>query len=81
MSEVMVRVGKKFTIVIPARIRRAIDLKEGDILRVKLEGNKIILEKPPEDPFETLARIIRKPYDEEKEEKRAEEWLLRNASG
>ena len=81
MSEVMVRVGKKFTIVIPARIRRAIDLKEGDILRVKLKGNKIILEKPSEDPFETLARIIREPYDEEKEEKRAEEWLLRNAGG
>ena len=73
------RVGKKFTIVIPAKIRRAIDLKEGDILEVKLEGNRIILEKSSEDPFETLARIVREPYDEEKEEKKAEEWLLRNA--
>ena len=80
MSEIRVRVGKKFAIVIPARIRRIIKLKEGDILKVKLEGRKIILEKLSEDPFETLARIISEPYIEEKEEKKAEEWLLKNAS-
>lgn len=70
-----VRVGKKHVIVIPSKIRKKIGLKEGDLLDVQVvSGNKILLE-PVKDPFRTLGEIVGEPYDERKDEKKAEEWL------
>lgn len=39
-----------------------------------MSGNKILLE-PVKDPFRTLGEIVGEPYDERKDEKKAEEWL------
>ncbi|RLI87440.1 MAG: AbrB/MazE/SpoVT family DNA-binding domain-containing protein [Archaeoglobales archaeon] len=74
MSEI-VRVGKKHVIVIPAKIRREVGLKEGDLLRVKAEGNSIILERVTSNPFKILADVIGEPYSEKRDEKKAERWL------
>ncbi len=70
-----VRVGKKFTIVIPKNVRSRLNIREGDVLSVKIEGDKIILEPKRYDPFKTLERVIGEPYDEEKDEAKAERWL------
>ncbi len=74
MSEI-VRVGKKYVVVIPKSVRKRVGLKEGDLLNVKVEGERIILERRKLDPFDILAKVVREPYEEEKDEKMAEEWL------
>ncbi|MEM1646489.1 MAG: AbrB/MazE/SpoVT family DNA-binding domain-containing protein [Ignisphaera sp.] len=42
--ETKVRVGKKLTIHIPKGIAEELNIKEGDILTLKVKDNKIILE-------------------------------------
>jgi AbrB family looped-hinge helix DNA binding protein len=43
--EVRAKVGKKGIIVIPKAIREEAGLKEGDVIIVKVEGKKIVIEK------------------------------------
>jgi len=42
---VRVKVTRNFQVTIPAEIRSALGIREGDLLEVRLEGNKIIIEK------------------------------------
>ncbi|ABL79005.1 AbrB/MazE/SpoVT family DNA-binding domain-containing protein [Thermofilum pendens] len=77
MSE-SVRVGKRFTVVIPKSVREKVGLKEGDLLEVRVEGGRIVLERKDFNPFKVLAEVIGEPYREERDERKAEEWL-RNA--
>jgi len=42
---VRVKVTRNFQVTIPAEIRRALGIREGDLLEVRLEGNKIVIEK------------------------------------
>jgi AbrB family looped-hinge helix DNA binding protein len=78
MLEENAKVGKKYIVVIPSKIRRKIGLKEGEMLRLRLEENHIVMERLA-DPFKTLAEVIGEPYEEEVDEKKAERWL-RDAS-
>lgn len=75
MLEETIKVGKKNVIVIPSKIRKKIGIKVGDLLAIKVEGNKIILEKLSSQPFAILADIIGEPYGEEVDEAEAEKWL------
>ncbi|MEX2705156.1 MAG: AbrB/MazE/SpoVT family DNA-binding domain-containing protein [Candidatus Freyrarchaeum guaymaensis] len=75
MSEDVVVVGKKHVLVIPARIRKRVGVKEGDLLRIRVEGGSIVLEPVSKDPFRVLAEVIGEPYDEEEDEKRAGKWV------
>jgi len=75
----IIRVGKRYTIVIPKEIRKRIGLSEGTLLLVRVVDNKIVLEPLPGDPFKVLDQLITEPYSEEVDEKRAEKWLLENA--
>ncbi|BCU68843.1 AbrB/MazE/SpoVT family DNA-binding domain-containing protein [Stygiolobus caldivivus] len=40
-----VKVHKKGIIVIPAEVRRRLDVKEGSVLELEVEGDKIILKR------------------------------------
>ncbi len=51
MSEARVRVSKKYTIYIPRAIAKAVGIREGSLLRIRVEDSRIILEPIP-DPFE-----------------------------
>ncbi len=68
-----VRISKKFTIFIPKAIAEAIGLKEGSIVKLRVEGSKIILE-PVLDPFEyalksrKYAKMTFKEFEKESEE-------------
>ena len=75
MKSETVRVGKKYTIVLPKDIRSKLNIKEGDLLSVRVEGDRIILEPKRSDPFKVLEKVIGEPYDEGRDEKLAEEWL------
>ncbi|BAB67297.1 AbrB/MazE/SpoVT family DNA-binding domain-containing protein [Sulfurisphaera tokodaii] len=46
MEKYRVKVYKKGIIVIPKEIREKIGIKEGDILELTVNGNKIDIEKP-----------------------------------
>jgi AbrB family looped-hinge helix DNA binding protein len=80
MTDVITKVGKKYMVVIPSKIRRALGVKEGDLLKMKLEGSRIILEKLPSDPFKVLAEVVGESYDEREDEARTERWLLHGGS-
>jgi AbrB family looped-hinge helix DNA binding protein len=72
-------VGKRFSIVVPRSVREKINLKEGQQVIVREDGGKVIIEPLPNEPLKVLERVIGEPYDEGKDEKRAERWALRHA--
>lgn len=79
MSE-EVRIGKRFAIVIPKRVRRLLNLREGQAAIVSSEGGRILVEPLPDDPYRVLEDTIGDfSYSEERHEKTAEEWLRRVA--
>ena len=45
------------------------------IYKIKVEGDKILLEKLSSEPFKVLADVIGEPYIEEVDEVKAEKWL------
>ena len=79
MSE-RVSIGKRFTIVIPKPLRKKLNFKEGQRLLVRLEAGRLLIEPLPADPYGSLERLIGEPYNEERDEKRVEEWLKKRAS-
>lgn len=76
-----VRVGRKFTLVIPKSVRERLKIREGDILTLQVEGEKIVLTIRRSDPLKVLEEVIGEPYDEDRDEKKAERWLKENAGG
>lgn len=79
MSE-EVTIGRRFSIVIPKGVRKKLKLKEGQRALVRHEGEVIVIEPLPEDPYKVLSETLGDfSYSEEKYEKKAEEWLKRVA--
>lgn len=78
MSEQAV-VGKRFTLVVPKSVRKKLNLKEGQRVILRVEEGRLLVELLPEDPYKVLERVIGEPYQEARDEKRAEEWLKRCA--
>jgi len=75
-----VRIGRRFSFVIPRSIRKRLGVKEGQTAIVTAEGERIIVEPLPEDPYEVLVETLGDfSYSEEKYEKKAEEWLTKVA--
>jgi AbrB family looped-hinge helix DNA binding protein len=79
MLEESTRVGKKNVVVIPSKIRKEVAIREGDLIKIRAEDGKIVIEKLPSEPFRVLARVIGEPYKEKKDEGRAEAWLKRRS--
>lgn len=73
----IVRIGKRYTIVIPKKIREALGLKEGQKLVMRVSNNTIIMEPLPDDPFKVFERILG-DFEYTREARReAEEYLLK----
>lgn len=74
------KVTSKFQITIPRDVRREVGIKAGDVVKVGVEGGRVILEKmrdPVEDmvglaenlfPDETCVSIVRRMRREDEEE-------------
>jgi len=54
----VVRVGRKGRVVIPKEVREALNVREGSLLKVYIEGNKAIIE-PAEDVVEKFKGSIK----------------------
>ena len=77
--EARVRLSKKNTLYIPQSIARAVGIREGSLLRLRVEGSKIVIEPIP-DPF-TLAltgsKFAKTTFEElEKESEEIQRELL-----
>jgi len=76
-SEIKVRISKKFTLYLPKAVVEAVGLKEGDFIKIKVEGSKIILEPVP-DPFDLalkgpkFAKITFEEFERESEAMQSE---------
>jgi len=72
-SEIKVRVSKKFTIYLPRAVVKATGVRGGEVLRVRVEGSRIILE-PILDPFDfalngpKFAKVTFEEFEKESEE-------------
>ena len=65
MEGTLVKVDKRGRVVIPARIREELNIK--NIVEIEVQGRKIIL-KPVEDPLDSLGKLVIKgTKDVEKE--------------
>jgi AbrB family looped-hinge helix DNA binding protein len=78
MSEESV-IGRRYTLVIPKAVREELALKEGQRVLIRIENNRIIIEPLPWDPYQVLEKIVGEPYEEEKDEAKAERWLRSHA--
>lgn len=58
-----VQLGPQGRLVIPAHLRRALDLKPGDRLIARKEGDSIVLERPENMIKRLRARFARIPAD------------------
>ena len=73
-----VRIGKRAQVVIPAAIRRELDLGEGDLLHLSVDDEgRIILQRTPDDPLARLRAAAGGVYSgidavEEQRQQRAE---------
>jgi len=72
-------IGKRGTLVIPKEIREKTDLREGQRVLIRIEGERIIIQPLPKNPFKVLEEIIGEPYKEEEDEAKAERWLKEHA--
>jgi AbrB family looped-hinge helix DNA binding protein len=79
MSEEVV-IGRRYTFVIPKKVREELNLREGQRVMVRVEEGRIILEPFPWDPYSVLGEIIRESYEESRDEAKAEEWLKKHAN-
>ncbi|MGC8982845.1 MAG: AbrB/MazE/SpoVT family DNA-binding domain-containing protein [Desulfurococcaceae archaeon] len=72
-----VRVSKKYTIYIPREISRRLNLKEGDYVRLRVEGSRLVVE-PIVNPFDLAlsgrkyAKITFEEFEKESEEIQSE---------
>lgn len=73
-----VRVGKRFTVVIPRAIRRKLGLREGMLSKVEVRQGRIILTPDREDPFEKLAEVMGPIEYTPELERETEKWMFRN---
>ena len=58
-----IRIGKRATVVIPAAMRKALGIGEGDRLQAILCDGQLTLTPIPSDPIERLRRAFRGVYD------------------
>jgi len=83
MQELCISLGQNGRIVIPASVRKSLSLKTGQRLRLHLEDQKIILEKP-ENAIKKLQdrfSFIKQSLSEELIDERRKETQLENKAG
>lgn len=78
MSEQAV-IGKRFTLVIPKKVRERLGLREGQRVLVRVEEGKVVVDPLPWNPYQVLEEVVGEPYQEEREEVEAERWLKDHA--
>ncbi len=53
-----VKIKKKFNVTIPKSVRKRLEVKVGQLVKVSLDGDRIVLKPLPYDPSERLEKLI-----------------------
>ena len=66
IMSILVRITRKYQVTIPKEIREKLNLKVGDLLKVELEGDKIVLRpivKHEERSLERMLNLVKEPLN------------------
>lgn len=63
--EPVAKLSSKYQIVIPKKIRRELKLNSGDVLTMKIEGDKIIMRPKPKSYTEYMLGLGKEVWEEE----------------
>jgi len=72
-------IGRRHTLVIPKSVRGRLSLKVGQRVLLRIRGDTVELIPLPDEPGAVLARLIKEPYEEKKDEPKAQRWLIEHA--
>ena len=72
------RVSKRYQVIIPGKIRKILDIKEGDRVLFEIEGDEIRIRKL-RDFLELEGSLKGKPFSPEEIRERAEEEIAKDA--
>jgi len=72
----VVKIGKRYTVVIPKGFREKLGVKEGQLTEVTLEKGKLVLVPKISDPFRRLSELIGDVAYDEKTERKCERWMF-----
>ncbi len=75
-----VRIGKRYTVVIPKEARKKLGLKEGQLSEVRLEDGRLIFIPKSSDPFQELSELIGDVDYSSGLERKTEKWLFSKVS-
>ncbi len=75
-----VRIGKRYTVVIPKEARKKLGLKEGQLSEVRLEDGRLIFIPKASDPFQELSELIGDVEYSRGLERKTEKWLFSKVS-
>lgn len=62
----IVRITRKYQITIPKEVREKLNLRIGDLLKVEVEDDKIVLKpliKRKKDPIKELLNLVKEPLN------------------
>ena len=76
----LVRIGKRYTIVIPMEARKKLGLKEGQLSEVRLEEGRLVITPRSSDPFKELSELIGDVDYSQGVKKKMERWLFSKVS-
>jgi len=75
-----VRIGKRYTVVIPKEARKKLGLKEGQLSEVRLAGGRLVFIPKASDPFQELSELIGDVDYSRGLERKTEKWLFSRVS-
>lgn len=79
MTEAEAIIGKRYSLIIPKKIREKILLKEGQLVKVRAGEGVIVIEPYPADPFKVLEEALGDFVYDKAARKEAERWLIAQA--
>jgi len=72
----VVKIGKRYTVVIPKGFRERLGVREGQLTEVTLERGRLVLVPKISDPFRRLSELIGDITYNEKTERKCERWMF-----
>ncbi len=63
---VIVKVTRRYQVTLPKEVREALGIRGGDLLRVRVEGNRIVLEPLAprrKNPVEDMLSLVSEPVN------------------
>ena len=70
-----VKIGKRYTIVIPKSLREKLGIKENQMAEIEVDAGKLVITPKTADPFKKLSELMGDIKYDEKLERKVEKSL------